>query len=140
MDTLEGSQVVCSVDAEVRSVNVETFANSLEQFRVVHSSFLHEPEQMVLLGHTLLSKVVQLDGQLVPQLPLLVQKLGLISVVEVLRVLGQRVEESVLGPSGHSVSGQCGHLNFDELASSQQVHSPQLVLQVLEVPDSWEPN
>lgn len=122
MDSLEGSHIVSSVDAVVLSVNVEAFDNSLEDLRMVDDSFLHEVEQLFLGGDTFLGEVVELDGQLVVQLSLLGEEIGVISIIEVLGVFGKRVEEPVLGPSSHSITGESSHLDFNEFSSSEQHH------------------
>lgn len=140
MDTFVGSQVVSGVDAEIAGVNMESLGHGFEQFWMVDGSFLHEVEQLVLLGNTLLSEVVQLDSQFVLELSFLGEIVGFISVIEVLIILGQWMEELVFSPGGDSVSSKSGHLDLAELTSSQKVHSSQLVFEVAEVPDSWPPH
>lgn len=129
-----------SVDAEVTCVNMETLGHGFEQFWVVDGSLLHEEEQLVLSSHTLLSEVIQLDSELVVELTFLRQVVGIVSVIEVLSILGQRMEELVFSPGCNSVSCEGGHLNLSEFTTSKEIESSQLVLEVLEVPNSWPPD
>lgn len=121
MDAVIGSQVMGSVDAEVASIDVESLSDGFEYFRVVDCALFHEIEKLVLSGDSFFSEVVKLDCQLVLKLSIFGEVISVISVVEVLSVFCERMEELVFCPCSDSVASHGGHFHFAELSSSQKV-------------------
>lgn len=122
-----------SVDHEVRSIHTVSLADSLEEFGVVHDSFLHESDQLVLHVDSLLLEVVQFTGEFVFQLALVSEEGGFVDVVESHFVFGERFEEVNLLPCGDSVSRKISEFDSHSLSSSHEVHSTNVVSLVVEV-------
>lgn len=84
MVTLSGPTVMGGVDNEIVGVNVVTLDDSLEDLWVVHNTFLHEVDDLILDGTTQILEVVKLASQFMLQLALLVKEIGIISILVVL--------------------------------------------------------
>ena len=69
------SDVILGVDREVRSVNIVSLEDHVENFGLVHSALLHKVYDLVLDHHSVVDVVVQLDLDLVFQLARFVQQL-----------------------------------------------------------------
>lgn len=112
-----------SIDDEVAGVNVVALESCFEQLWVVNDTLFHEDQKFVLLGASFLGEVVDLDGEFVLQLAFLAEEFSVISVVEVLSVGCQRVEEPGLGPNSDVVSSQCAQFKLENLTSSEEPDS-----------------
>lgn len=86
------------INDEIGGVNIVAFYSGLKEFWMVYHSFLHEAQELVLLSTAFLGEVVQFARQLVFELAFFVQEIGVVSAVEVLLVLRQRVELVGLDP------------------------------------------
>lgn len=70
------SNVIFCVNYEVFGVDVIALHNLLEDFWLVHCALLHEVNSLVVVVHTILLKVVNLNADLISQLALFVHKVS----------------------------------------------------------------
>lgn len=133
------SHVVCSIDDEIASINVESLAYSFEKLWVVYNALLHEPVANVLRGCSHLLYVVKLNGQLVFKLSFFAQEVCVISVVKVALVLCKWVELVVFDPAAVAIAGESLSLEFSNLAAPQKVQSSNLVMKGSPIPHTGNP-
>ena len=127
------------VDHIVAGVDVVPLDHGLKKLGLVHNALLHEVEQHVLEVGAALQEVIDLDSDLVLQLALLLEEIGLIAVVEVRLVLGQHIYFVKQRPVDLTPVLQRFCLEFDHLAAAQQRESAHLEMQRAEIPQSGHP-
>jgi len=81
---------VVGVDREVSGVDVVSLEDHLQNFRLMHGTFLHQVQNLVLLSNRVVDVVVQLELHLVLKLSVLLQRGFLLHwVSKVLVIFGQ---------------------------------------------------
>ena len=123
-----------SVHLEIARVDIVPLQHHFEDFRVVHCSFFHELNALVLNSDGVIDVVVKLDLDLVLELAILFEEVFVLDgVCEVLSVLGDQVNLAVAGPRvppvAHGVLRPKAHV----LASAQQQKSVDLLVKALPV-------
>ena len=93
------SLIVLGVDGEVRCVDIVSLHYHIEDLRLMHCSFLHEIDNLVLYNLALVYIVIKLDLEFVLQLSVLLEEVFILNWIgEVLVVLCQQVDFIVVGP------------------------------------------
>lgn len=78
------------VDREVSRVDVVALEHHLQNLRLVHGTFLHQVQDLILLSDGVVHVVVKLELHLVLELPVLLERLLVLGGIgEILVVLGQ---------------------------------------------------
>ena len=132
--------IMFCVDYEVTRINVVPFENHLKDFRLVHSSLLHEIDNLILHNNCVIHVVVQLNLNFVLKLPLLCQKVLFIYwFCEVLVVFCEQVELTNMAPRVEPIAqwilGEESHV----LAASKNENLMDFALKVLPVEDVGKP-
>ena len=127
---LECSHRVVSVDHKVRSIDIVTLKNHLEDFRLVHSTFLHKLNHLVLHSDLVIDVVVQLGLHLILELTSFRQEIFIFwRHGEVLTVLGDEIEFADMGPGVESVTHWVHGPDSNILSTSEKVHLMDLLVQ-----------
>lgn len=125
---------------EVRGVDVISLQHHLEHFWLVNRAFLHKVHDFILLGYCVINIVVYLNLNLILELAGFVQEVLIIDGVgEIFTVFGQEVELADMGPRIEPVSHWVHGPESDILASSQEVHFVDLLVQMLPVEGLRQP-
>jgi hypothetical protein len=125
---------VCSVDFKVTCVDIVTLHHHLEHFRLMHGTLLHKVDYLVLDCDSMVDVVVELDLELVLQLPVLLQKLLLVyGVGEVFIVFGKETGFADVGPVVELVSHGILGPDTQVLATSEQEELMDLLVEVFPV-------
>ena len=115
---VEAHSLSC-VDREVASVNVVTFHDHFENFRLVDSAFFHKADDLVLHHHSVINIVVKLNCDLVLELTILAQEVFFVDrVSKVLLVLSQKVDLAIGSPRVEPIAHGVLRPNAHVLASS----------------------
>ena len=134
------SEIVLSVDDEVRCVNVVALNDHLKDLRLMHGALLHKVDDLVLDHHSVVHIVIQLHLHFILQLSCLVQELLVFNwFSEILVVLSEEVEFADVRPGVESVSEGVLSPDADVFASPEEVELVDLLLEVLPVEDVREP-
>lgn len=135
------SDVVFSVNDEVACVNVVSFKNHLEDFRLMHSTFLHEVDNFILDNDGMIYVVIELHLNFVLKLSLLGQEVLLLNrFSEIFVVLSQEVELANVGPRVESITHWILGVESNILATSQQKDFVNFSLEVLPVKNMRQPS
>lgn len=81
-----GSEIICSVDNEIGSIDVISLNDSFEEFWVMNNTLLHEIDNDILRNSTHFLQVITLNSEFVLELPFLFQEFSVVSVIKVLLV------------------------------------------------------
>ena len=128
------SDIVLSVDNEVGGVNVEALHDHLEDLGLMHSTFLHKVDNLVLHHYCVIHVVIELNLHLVLELSLFVQELFVLDWLrEVFVVLCEQVELADVCPRVESITHGVLSPYPHVLATSEQVQLVDLLLEVLPV-------
>lgn len=141
MGWLTETHRVISVDCEVTCINVVALEDHFEDLWLVDCAFLHETDDLVLLGDGLLDVVVQLHLDFVLDLAGLVEEVFVFWWVrEVLSILSQQVELADVGPRVVPVAHWVHRPNPHVLTTSQQVHPVDFPVKILPVQGERDPS
>lgn len=99
---------------------MEALERCLEQLRLVHSPLGREVEVEVVVVDCLDFVVLELHGELVLQLPFRGEKVGSVSVVELLEVLRDDLDVLDLRPVGEVVPHESVAFDFEDFSSAKQ--------------------
>lgn len=112
-----------SVDGEVRCVNIVTFQDHLEDFRIVDSSFFHEVDDFILLSDRMVHIMIDLDLNLILELTSLVEEFLLLWwMCEILIVLRQKVELADMCPRVESITHWVHCPDSNVFTTPKQIH------------------
>lgn len=91
--------VVCCVYHIVCCINVVTLQHLLEKFRLMNLAFLHEVNDLILVGQGLVNIVVKLDLYLILELTFFAKEIFLIRVLsEIFAILSKKIKLIGIGP------------------------------------------
>lgn len=118
------------VDHEVGGVDIVAFDDPLEELGLVHDSFLHEVNDLVLHRDEVLHPVVQLHLQLVFELAFLAQEVGVLRWLFELLVVGrEHVKLINVRPGVEAVAQRVLSADSHVFTPAEQVNLPDLALQ-----------
>jgi hypothetical protein len=125
---------VRSVDFKVTRVDIVTLHNHLEHFRLMHGTLLHKVDYLVLDSDGMVDVVIELNLELVLQLPILLQKLLFVyGVGEVFIVFGEETGFTDMGPVVELVSHGILGPDTQVLATPEQEELVDLLVEVFPV-------
>ena len=137
---VEAHRLLC-VDNEVTCVNIVAFHDHFEDFRLVHRTFLHEGDDLILHSECMIDIVVELYLHLVLQLSILLEEVFVIDRVrEVLIVLCQQMDLAVVCPRVESIAHRVLRPNTHVLATSQEQEPVDFLVKALPVKHMRHPS
>ena len=129
------------VDFKVTCVDIVTLHYHLEHFRLMHGTFLHKVDYLVLNGDCMVDVVVKLHLKLVLQLPVLLQKLFIIyGVSEVFIIFGEETGFADVSPVVELVSHWVLGPDAQVLATPKEEELVDLLIKVFPVKHVWNPS
>jgi hypothetical protein len=131
---------VSSIDGEVASVDVVALHHHFENFGLVDCALLHEVDDFVLYGHSVVHIVVQLHLELVLELTCLLQELLIVDwISEILVIFSEETHLAIVGPRVEFITHGVLCPNAAVLATSKQVQFVNLLIEVLPVKNVGQP-
>jgi hypothetical protein len=135
------SNVVRGVDFKVASVDIVTLHYHLEHFRLVHGTFFHKVDYLVLNGDGVVDVVVKLHLKLVLQLSVLLQKLLVVyGVGKVFVIFGEETGFADVGPVVKLVSHGVLGPDAQVLATPEEEELVDLLIKVFPVEHVGNPS
>lgn len=140
MISFSDSEVVCSVDGVIGSVNVVSFHDCFEELRMVDSTFFHEIDDDVLRDCTHFLQIIALNSEFILQLAFFGEEFCVVSAIEVLLISSEGVELVGFHPRSEFITTQRLGLDLSYFTASEEIEFADFILQRSPVPHSRNPS